>query len=249
MKPAVERISSAKYLNGRELDCSGILLHVFSEGGSNKACELAEAYYNITATRLPVSALCFDSTPGHPRYLRLCQALNKSLPQIPVLRHVAIIFASMTLGIIWILYTGIKGYENNVISRTRRRLQDPVYFDPNAPRCYLYSKGDCLISWEDVQEHAEESVRADMCVEEVLFEDSGHVGHAKEEPGRYWDAVLATWQSKDVMKQKQRERIETRQSRVGILIQEEELWRIIEGRQELGKKWSDVNSQTALFWV
>jgi hypothetical protein len=247
MKPAVERISSFKYLNERALGSSGILLHVFSEGGSNKACELAKAYYNITATRLPVSALSFDSTPGHPRYMRLCQALNKSLPQVPVLRHVAMLFASITLGVIWILYTGVKGYENNVISRTRRRLQDPVYFDPNAPRCYLYSKGDSLISWQDVQEHAEESICAGMCVEEVLFEGSGHVGHAKEEPGRYWDAVLATWRRKDVMKEKQRDMIEKRQSRVGILVQEEELWRIIEGRRELGK--NTVHSQTAFFWV
>lgn len=198
MRPAIERISSYRYLAAQEFN-SGILLHVFSEGGSNKACELAEAHYRFTERRLPVSALCLDSTPGHPRYLRLCEALNKSLPQIPVVRHIAILFVSVVLGCIWILYTGIKGYENNVISRTRKRINDPIYFDPTAPRCYLYSKSDTLIAWQDVYEHLEESACAGMPVTEVLFEKSGHVGHAKEEPRRYWDAVFATWQDAQIM--------------------------------------------------
>ncbi|KAI4922129.1 hypothetical protein J4E90_000557 [Alternaria incomplexa] len=198
MRPAIEHISSYRYLAAQKFN-SGILLHVFSEGGSNKACELAEAHYRFTETRLLVSALCLDSTPGHPRYLRLCEALNKSLPQIPVVRHIAILFVSVVLGCIWILYTGIKGYENNVISRTRKRINDPIYFDPTAPRCYLYSKSDTLIAWQDVYEHLEESACAGMPVTEVLFEKSGHVGHAKEEPRRYWDAVFATWQDAQIM--------------------------------------------------
>jgi hypothetical protein len=198
MRPAIERISNYRYLVDQNFE-SGILLHVFSEGGSNKACELAEAHYNVTRTRLPVSALFLDSTPGHPRFLRLCEALNKSLPQIPVLRHIAIIFASAMLGCIWILYTGIKGFENNVISRTRRRINDPLYFDPTAPRCYLYSKSDTLIAWQDVYEHMEQSASAGIPVTDVQFENSGHVGHAKEEPRRYWDAVFATWQEAQTM--------------------------------------------------
>jgi hypothetical protein len=212
MKPAVYLISSYQYFNQQCLG-TGILLHVFSEGGSNKACELVEAYYSITATRLPVSAICLDSTPGHPRYLRLCQALNNSLPQVPVLRHIALFFASIILGCIWLLYTGLKGFENNVISQTRRRLTNPTYFDPDAPRCYLYSKGDSLISWEDVHEHAEESIEAGISVTEVLFESSGHVEHAKEEAERYWDAVDATWSRKDVAK---KDMMGKQQPRIGI---------------------------------
>jgi hypothetical protein len=115
MKPAVNWISSYKYLNQHHRG-SGILLHIFLEGGSNNACELAEAYYNIASTRLPVSAIFFNSTPGHPRYLRLCQALDKSLPQLPILRHIALLCASVIIDCIWLLYAGVKGYENNVIS-------------------------------------------------------------------------------------------------------------------------------------
>lgn len=161
-------------------------MHVFSEGGSNKACELAEAYFNITGKRLSFSALCLDSTPGHPRYRRLCNALNKSLPPIPVLRHTGLFFGSAVLGAIWLTYSFVKGGKNNVITRTRRRLLDPAHFDLTAPRCYLYSKDDALIAWQDVCEYAEESMQMGVPVKEVLFEGSGHVGHARHEPERYW---------------------------------------------------------------
>ncbi|CAN9107396.1 hypothetical protein CUC08_Gglean009899 [Alternaria sp. MG1] len=197
MRPAIECISNYQYLP-EQTPGAGILLHVFSEGGSNKACELAEAHYRFTGMRLPVSAICLDSTPGHPRYLRLCEALNKSLPQIPVLRHIAILFASLVLGCIWMLYIGIKGFENNVISRTRRRIIDPTYFDPSAPRCYLYSKSDTLIAWQDVSEHVEETETAGIPVIDIPFETSEHVGHAKEDPLRYWDAVMTTWQQAQI---------------------------------------------------
>lgn len=201
LKPAVHRISSYKYLNDAGVN-NGILMHVFSEGGSNKAVELAEAYRHITSTRLPVSALCMDSTPGHPRYLRLCNALDKALPQVPVLRHTGLFFGSILLGCIWIMYTWVMGIENNVITRTRRRLQDHANFDPKTPRCYLYSSDDALISWQDVNEHVQDTRDQGTPVMNVFFEGSGHVEHARMHHERYWESVLATWNASIVCRVK-----------------------------------------------
>ncbi|KAF2824215.1 DUF829-domain-containing protein [Ophiobolus disseminans] len=230
LRPAVERMSSLEYLLASN---AGILLHVFSEGGSNKACELAEAYYIITGKRLPVSALCLDSTPGHPRYLRLCNALNKSLPQIPVLRHTGLFFGSAVLGAIWITYRFVKGKNNNVITRTRKRLLDLTHFDLTAPRCYLYSKEDALIAWQDVNEHAEESMQMGMSVNKVLFGGSGHVGHARKEPERYWSAVMATWRSTAVEMH-------------GVTVVVEDLDGGDVDSFERGQRWSDADSQRTL---
>jgi hypothetical protein len=235
LKPAIERISSLAYLLHAGDHASGILMHVFSEGGSNKACELAEAYFANTGQRLPVSALCFDSTPGHPRYLRLCNALNKSLPSIPLLRHTGLILGSAVLGAIWITYCGFKGFENNVITKTRRRLLDPTHFDLTAPRCYLYSKNDALIAYQDVCEHANESILKGIPVEEVLFEESGHVGHAKLEPDRYWRAVMATWRSAGAIEEK---------SGLTIVIDEVEVEE--SDKTVLEERCSDADSQLML---
>ncbi|KAH7382482.1 hypothetical protein DE146DRAFT_770547 [Phaeosphaeria sp. MPI-PUGE-AT-0046c] len=231
LKPAVERISSLEYLSACGND-AGTLMHVFSEGGSNKACELAEAYFTITGRRLPVSALCFDSTPGHPRYLRLCNALNKSLPQIPVLKHTGLLLGSVVLGAIWITYVGIKGYENNVITRTRQRLLDPVHWNLSSPRCYLYSINDQLIAWKDVNEHAELSMRMGFPVTEVLFEQSGHVGHARQDPELYWNAVMATWHSTIMCDEK---------TNYAVMVGEMD-----SRRTTKGSNWSDFDSQCTL---
>jgi hypothetical protein len=222
LRPAVNQIASLEYLNVSG-STSGILMHVFSEGGSNKACELAEAYLNTTGKRLPISALCFDSTPGHPRFRRLCNALSKSLPQVPVLRHAGLLVGSAVLGTIWITYTAFKGRENNVISKTRRRLLDPTHFDLLTPRCYLFSEDDALIAWQDVREHAEESMDNGVPVKQVLFEGSGHVGHARQEPDRYWDAVMATWRSAGAMEEK---------SRFTVVVEEVDMAEL--------KRWSDA---------
>lgn len=199
LTPAVERISIDRHLNNEGVN-NGILMHVFSEGGSDKAVELAEAYHSTTSTRLPVSALCMDSTPGHPRYLRLCSALDKALPQVPVVRHADLFVSSVVLGCIWVVYVGLKGYEKNVITRTRHRLQDPTNFDLSTPRCYLYSGDDAVISWQDINEHAQESSDLGTPVINMLFEGSRHVEHAKQHPERYWQAVMATWDASLICK-------------------------------------------------
>jgi hypothetical protein len=231
LRPAVDHISSLEYLDASNNN-AGILMHAFSEGGSNKACEMAEAYYTTTGKRLPVSALCLDSTPGHPRYLRLCKALNKSLPQIPVLRHTGLVFGAAALGTLWLTYLLVKGSENNVITRTRRRLLDPKHFDLSAPRCYLYSKEDALIAWQDVREHATESSHLGVSVTEEIFEGSRHVGHARQEPERYWNAVMCTWRSS---------RIECEKHGIIVLAEHVGL-RVVEDSE----RWSCADSQRTL---
>ena len=186
LRPAIERVLSSH-------DDSNILVHAFSEGGSNKAVEFAEAYHTITGTRLPCTSLCLDSTLGHPRYLRMCNALRKSLPPSPVLRGVGLLFGGAFLGVMWTLYCCFIGYFNNCISRTRGRIIDPQFWDPLTPRCYLYSEADEVIDSRDIREHIEESAALDIPVMDVHFEGSDHCRHVVENPERYWNAVLQNW--------------------------------------------------------
>ncbi len=97
------------------------------------------------------------------------------------------------MGIVWVLYTIFVGRDNNVVTRSRRQLLDSKLFDLEIPRCYLYSKKDALIAWQDIYEHAGESMKHSGSVTEVIFEDSDHVDHARKEPSRYWDAVITVW--------------------------------------------------------
>lgn len=189
IQPALHYVHSAYH----NISKGGILLHAFSEGGLNKAIEFAEAWKDRFGEKLDVRATYLDSTPGHPRFSNLCNAFAKTLPRHSIIRGAGLVLGCVTLGGCWILYSCIKGYEENVISKSRRRINDDLYWDLSRPRCYLYSQADDLISWEDVHEHATEAMGNGIPVFEICFQESGHCDHARQEPEAYWNAVQTVW--------------------------------------------------------
>ena len=64
-------------------------------------------------------------------------------------------------------------------------------------RCYIYSKEDEMVSWENVEEHAAEAEGRGWRVRRELFVGSGHVAHARVDSGRYWGVVQRVWESRD----------------------------------------------------
>jgi hypothetical protein len=225
LRPAIERLLSYH-------DDSNVLVHAFSEGGSNKAVEFAEVYHSITGTRLQCTSLCLDSALGIPRYLRMCNALRKSLPPNPVLRGVGIIFGSAFLAMLWTLYCCFIGFSNNCISRTRGRIVDPQFWNPSTPRCFLYSEADELVDARDIQTHVEDSMALGIPVMDVQFEGSHHCKHAAQDPERYWNAVMTNWRSWTPERPK------------GELFAGETLE--VPKKAYLGKSWSDSGSERTL---
>jgi hypothetical protein len=178
---------------------SGILVHCFSDGGSNKAVEFAEAYHTRTGHKLPCHALCLDSTPGYPRYLNYASAFQKSLPQNIIVRYFGLVFGLLVLAILWFAYCTLIGFEKNVICETRRRLEDERFWSPRTtPRGYFYSKRDNMIYWKDVEEHGVEAREKGVQTTLVRFTESGHCGHVLEDEGRYWGGVREVWEMRDL---------------------------------------------------
>jgi len=173
-----------------------VLIHCFSEGGSNKAVQFAEAYHAFVGDKLPCMALCLDSTPGNPRFWNLCNAFKRSLPQNLIVRASGMVVGGVVLSGAWVLYSVVKGPKNNVISKTRRRLNDETYWNLETPRAYLFSKSDDLIAWKDVKEHADEAANSGIPTSQACFDKSPHCGHIKEDADEYWNAVISTWESR-----------------------------------------------------
>jgi hypothetical protein len=174
-----------------------ILAHCFSEGGSNKAVEFSEAFLSRSGSRLPVSALVLDSTPGCARFSNLCNAFKNTLPDIAVIRLFGLMFAAVVIG-----FLALFGRENAVVSQTRRRLNDAQSWNlKHMSRSYVYSKADALISFEDVEKHAKESANDGIMVQKVRFDTSSHCSHMKEDEVKYWEAVKKCWEGRDVENQ------------------------------------------------
>ncbi|KAF3039434.1 hypothetical protein E8E11_004579 [Didymella keratinophila] len=172
-----------------------LLMHAFSEGGSHKATLLAEAYHRHSGgARLPVDALCLDSTPGHPSFTRLRNALDKSLQPHPLLKYAGMPIGTAVIAGKFAYYTLFRSLENNPISKTRRQLLNPTYFQPGAPRCYLYSKSDAIVSWEGIQQHMRDASNKDIPITDAMFDGTEHCRHARgKDHLRYWQLVVLTW--------------------------------------------------------
>lgn len=83
---------------------------------------------------------------------------------------------------------------NNIISKTRKRLDDETYWSRDMARCYLYSKKDELIQWDDVEDHANAAAERDVAVWMVCFESTGHCKHMDEDIEQYWSGVVEAWE-------------------------------------------------------
>ncbi|KAB5583488.1 hypothetical protein GE09DRAFT_303045 [Coniochaeta sp. 2T2.1] len=193
---------AVKYIRHRHStrDINQILLHAFSDGGSNKAVCLAEAYLASTGHRLPVAASVLDSTPGTERYSSNLAAFKRSLPSNKAVRSVGLVVGAVLIAIHWVWFSVFMGHERNVFAKTRRGLNDQTLWNLDGmPRTYVFSQADDLISWKDIEEHATDAAeRLGTTSMLVRFKNSGHCCHAREDEEYYWTAVRRTWESRDV---------------------------------------------------
>ncbi len=75
----------------------------------------------------------------------------------------------------------------------RRSLNDEKLFGKEGRRLYVYSTGDDMVRWQDVEEHAEEAREKGYAVDLEKFGKSGHAAHLILDPERYWRAVERVW--------------------------------------------------------
>jgi hypothetical protein len=164
-----------------------ILLHIFSNGGAHHASQLAKFYRQQYGTAVPVTGVAFDSAPGRATYGRSIAAMSIGLPSFILFRLVGLLILHIICIGMWIKHHILK--RENVITRVRREINDPLLFPIGAKRIYLYSPTDAMVGWRDVERNAKQAEEAGYCVNLVKFDESKHVGHVMEDPERYWDAV------------------------------------------------------------
>jgi hypothetical protein len=165
-----------------------ILLHVFSNGGAQCAVQLATSLPPSTRAHA-FDAIVFDSCPGEATYARSVHAMTLSLPKnSPIAQYFGPVLIHFTLCLFYLAIFVLR-FET-VITRSRRCLNDPEMFGTGVPRVYIYSKGDELVPWGDVESHAEDARgRGYRDVRRVLFGDSAHCAHAMAHREEYWGAV------------------------------------------------------------
>lgn len=185
-----EELSSR--LEGRE-----IILHIFSQGGSNTATQLLGSINAMLSTLgqkgpLPLRQVVLDSCPGDPDISSTFAAGSHSLPDTSLLRPLA-------CAALFILAAGIAGMEAiglraPLASNMRSQLNDPEIFSASATRLYLTSEADNIVDSRDVEEHQNQAAAKGLTTNILRFHRAGHCSLVLEDDAAYWDAIASGWE-------------------------------------------------------
>lgn len=176
-----------------------ILLHMFSNGGTNSATQFLIVLQERVGGPLPLAGMLFDSCPAKGTYWKSHNAMVLSLrPKDAVSR---IMGAVIVHCILIMLYTWIACGNDNPATLMRRTLLDDGLLTGSSSfrdnvkgrACYLFSEADEQVDWLDIKDHAEEARRKGWLVEEVVFEGSGHCAHFSSDGERYTEAMKGMW--------------------------------------------------------
>ncbi|KAG6359334.1 hypothetical protein INS49_012855 [Diaporthe citri] len=180
-----------------ELTSGEIILHMFSQGGSNTATQLLESMNAILSTLghkgpLPLRQIVLDSCPGDPGIYSTFAAGAYSLPETSLLRPLG----STAL---FILAAGLAGMEATglktpLAKKMRSQLNDPEIFSARATRLYLTSEADTIVDSRDVEEHRDQAAAKGLTTDILRFHRAGHCSLVLEDGAAYWNAIASAWE-------------------------------------------------------
>ncbi|KAK4197005.1 hypothetical protein QBC40DRAFT_208130, partial [Triangularia verruculosa] len=170
-----------------------VLIHLWSNGGS---LLLHHLRLSLTPQHLPKYIIIYDSCPGQYRYLAAFRAFSAGLSGILYWAVAPFLHLFCAWGWFWHVLVG-KNKTGPLAYLNRGHNDFGKLGEKEVRRGYIYSEGDRLVHWSDVEAHAEEakkrgfgSVRLDK------FEGTGHVAHGRGEENqrRYWGVVRGLWE-------------------------------------------------------
>lgn len=187
LRPALDVVLSHATSATQSGSRSHVLLHVFSNGGTQCAARLISGLPE-EHRRTAFKTLVFDSCPGEATYALSARAMALSLPKHPLARLLGIPLIHLLLCMCLLIF--IVTNSEDVVTRSKRRLNDPDFVDSKTARLYIFSSKDQLVLVKDVRSHAADAKRNGFAeVWELPFTDSGHCAHAMVHKELYWAAV------------------------------------------------------------
>ncbi|KAL2019757.1 hypothetical protein VTK56DRAFT_9201 [Thermocarpiscus australiensis] len=178
-----------------------LLIHAWSNGGAASLHTLRRALGSGSGsgTRpllLPPYTLLLDSAPGQFHYGASVAAFAAGLSG-PVLWLLLPLLHALTASY-WLRHEvwgrGGTGPLAVVAAALNEEALAGRRGGREVRRTYVYSEGDRLVDWRDVEGHAGEAERKGFVVRRERFEGSAHVAHARADGERYWRVVRETWE-------------------------------------------------------
>lgn len=195
MGPVVEALKDL--VNPVASKRSKIMIQAMSNSGGSNYASMLQAYRDKYATPLPHQLVIFDSTPGNPewswgRMLQWSRAMSMGMANyFPWPEFITRGFMSLTIMAVYII--GWLSRQEPAGKFAARVMDDPSYLSTETKKLYLYSKEDDMISYKDIEMYEAHARTKGYETQSVLFEGSPHVGHMRQHPEQYWNAIKNAW--------------------------------------------------------
>lgn len=168
-----------------------------SNGGIGHLTVLARAYHHHTqGTSLPLSTIIYDSAPTRGDFRSLFSALSQGFPRNPLLRFLPSVLLSLLITLFFILprALGFTNTADRVCNDLLGKSTEGQRFIPDeATRTFVYSDTDRMTPMAEVLVEAKLAEGRGMKVRREMWVGSGHVGHMRADPERYWRVVGESW--------------------------------------------------------
>ncbi|KAI9577073.1 hypothetical protein GQX74_011153 [Glossina fuscipes] len=186
MVPIGEKI--LKLVQDMNMHKHPIILHIFSNGG-------AYLYQHISlATRrnktpLKIRGMIIDSAPGERRILGLYRAVTAIYGRERKKCHcLTAVIITLTLSFMWFAEEAYSAFKSLFV-KTEPIQTNPfndLKNEPNEfPQLFLYSKGDAVIPYTDIEKFIKIRQEQGVEVNSICFDDAEHVKIFTKYPSKY----------------------------------------------------------------
>ncbi|KAI8115078.1 hypothetical protein FF38_10896 [Lucilia cuprina] len=190
MMPIGEKI--LKLIYDMNFDSHPVIFHIFSNGGAYLYQHISLAIRKHK-TPLQVRGMILDSAPGERRMLGLYRAVTAIYGKERKKCHcITAIIITLTLGIMWFVEETFAAFKSLFV-KTEPIQTNPfndLKNEPNEyPQLFLYSKGDVVIPYTDIEKFINIRQQQGVDVNSICFEDAEHVKIYTKYPTQYIHCV------------------------------------------------------------
>ncbi|KAJ4356771.1 uncharacterized protein N0V89_004807 [Didymosphaeria variabile] len=166
-----------------------IIIHTFSNGGTNSATQLLIVLERQLGHAIPLNGIICDSGPARGTYRKSFHSMLLSLPKGLFWRIVGPIIITFVINVLF--GSQLIGWEKPE-RIYRRTLLDARFVDCRRI-CYAFSKADEHVDWEDITSHADEARAKSWDVRELEFQGTPHCNHMSQYRSEYLNALERVW--------------------------------------------------------
>uniref|UniRef100_A0A1A9WES0 Transmembrane protein 53 n=1 Tax=Glossina brevipalpis TaxID=37001 RepID=A0A1A9WES0_9MUSC len=192
MIPIGEKI--LKLVQDMNMHCHPIILHIFSNGGAYLYQHISLAIRR-NKTPLRIRGMIIDSAPGERRILGLYRAVTAIYGRERKKCHcLTAVIITLTLSFMWFAEEAYSAFKSLFV-KTEPIQTNPfndLKNEPNEfPQLFLYSKGDAVIPYSDIEKFIKIRQEQGVEVNSICFEDAEHVKIFTKYPTKYVQYVCS----------------------------------------------------------